>query len=474
MKKLFLTIGFALTAIPIMAQSNDPVIMTVAGKPITRAEFEYSFRKNGSVEGAVEKKTVEEYVPMFINYKLKVAAAEAAHLDTLSSFRKEFLTYRDMQLTPYMVDSAYIDSVAHVVFDNTLKQTGGKDLYAPAHILIQLSQKASETEKQQAQAKADSLCNALKAGADFADLAKRFSNDRQSASRGGQYPLIGPGAMPKEYEEAAYTLEVNEVSTPVLTDFGYFIIKVTERRPFKDYAEWKDEIVAMLKSRGIEEQSAEARIKKMVDDSQGQLTREAILDSVMNAHIDGNPSLRYLIQEYYDGLLLYEVSKRQVWDVAAADTVGLENWYKTHKKEYQWTEPRFKGYVIHAKNEATLKKATKLLKKSKGDSWRQVLKDDFNKDSLTVNVSGPYLCKQGENRYIDAHIFGVDKKLSPLRGLTISTAVGKKLSQPKSWEDVKTDVLNDYQSHMEKQWVEELRTRFPFTINQQEINKIKD
>ena len=112
-----------------MAQSNDPVIMTVAGKPITRAEFEYSFRKNGSVEGAVEKKTVEEYVPMFINYKLKVAAAEAAHLDTLSSFRKEFLTYRDMQLTPYMVDSAYIDSVAHVVFDNTLKQTGGKDLY---------------------------------------------------------------------------------------------------------------------------------------------------------------------------------------------------------------------------------------------------------------------------------------------------------------------------------------------------------
>ena len=87
MKHLFLTL-FSAAAMAVSAQTADPVIMTINGKPITRGEFEYSFNKNGNVEGAVEKKTVEEYVDMFINYKLKVAAAEAAQLDTLTSFKR--------------------------------------------------------------------------------------------------------------------------------------------------------------------------------------------------------------------------------------------------------------------------------------------------------------------------------------------------------------------------------------------------
>ena len=80
------------------AQVVDPIIMTINGKPVTRSEFEYSFNKNGNPQKATDSKSIEDYVPMFVDYKLKVAAAETAHLDTLSSFRKEFLTYRDMQL----------------------------------------------------------------------------------------------------------------------------------------------------------------------------------------------------------------------------------------------------------------------------------------------------------------------------------------------------------------------------------------
>ena len=142
MKKNLLTAALFALALTAGAQSADnPILMTVNGKAITRGEFEYSFHKNGNIEGAVEKKSVQEYVPMFINYKLKVAAAEAAQLDTLSSFKKEFLTYRDMQLTPFMTDSSFTDSIAHVVYDNTVKQLGGKDLIETAHILIRLGQK---------------------------------------------------------------------------------------------------------------------------------------------------------------------------------------------------------------------------------------------------------------------------------------------------------------------------------------------
>ena len=76
MKKIFIAI-FSFLSLSAAAQTkDDPVLMTINGKPVTRAEFEYSYNKNGSVDGAVEKKTVGEYVDMFINYKLKVAAAE--------------------------------------------------------------------------------------------------------------------------------------------------------------------------------------------------------------------------------------------------------------------------------------------------------------------------------------------------------------------------------------------------------------
>ena len=67
------------------AQQRDenPVLMTVAGKPVTRAEFEYAYNKNNNIEGAVEHKTVEEYAEMFLNYKLKVAEAESQRIDKL-------------------------------------------------------------------------------------------------------------------------------------------------------------------------------------------------------------------------------------------------------------------------------------------------------------------------------------------------------------------------------------------------------
>ena len=146
MKKTLFALLFAL-GLPAMAQTaGDPVLMTINGKDITRSEFEYSYNKNGNVEGAVEQKTIEEYVPMFVNYKLKVAAAEAAKLDTLESFKKEFLTYRDMQLTPYMVDQFFIDSICTDVYARTEKQLGGMDVIKPAHILIQLKQNAGEAE----------------------------------------------------------------------------------------------------------------------------------------------------------------------------------------------------------------------------------------------------------------------------------------------------------------------------------------
>lgn len=477
MKQTLLAFALLLPALPAGAQGKaDPVLMTVNGKSVTRAEFEYSYNKNGNVEGAVEKKTVEEYVPMYVNYKLKVAAAEAARLDTLKSFREEFRTYRDMQLTPYLTDSAYIDSVARGMYNATLKRLDGHDLIRPAHILIAVKQSATEAEKNAAKATADSLCAALKGGADFADLAKRFSADKGSGANGGQLPLLGPGSTVKEFEDAAYALKTGETSAPVLSAFGYHIIRMTERHPLAPYAEVKPDIVAQLKRyRNIEEASADHRISRMVAESSGRLTREAVLDSVMNAHTATDSSLRYLIQEYHDGLLLYEVSKRQVWDVAAADSAGQERWYKAHKKQYAWDEPRFKGYIYQCKDAKLDKAVAKVLKKTTEDTWRKDIKQAFNKDSVTVTVTGPYLCKPGENPYIDRYAFKVKgKEAKPHKGYATANVCGKVMKQPASYLDVRPQVLADYQADMEKKWVDSLRSRFTYSVDDAVLSTVNN
>ena len=132
---------YLFTFLPMMAQTNDPVIMTVNGQPVLRSEFEYSYNKNNS-EGVIDKKNVLEYVDLFINYKLKVCAAMDAKYDTLSSFKQEFAQYRDQQVKPTLVTDADMMAEAHRIYDRTVDQIGPGGLIKTAHILLRLNQQA--------------------------------------------------------------------------------------------------------------------------------------------------------------------------------------------------------------------------------------------------------------------------------------------------------------------------------------------
>lgn len=471
MRKILLAVFF-LASLVCLGQGTDPVLMTINGKPVLRSEFEYSYNKNGSIEGAVEKKSVDEYVDMFINYKLKVAAAEALRLDTLSSFRNEFMQYRDMQLLPYLVDTAYIDSVAQSAYQRTADQLGGKDMLRLQHILVFVKQGATAAEKKIAEYKIDSIYRLLQQDADFSDLARKHSQDVGSASRGGELPWIGPNMTLKEFEEAAYALNVGEVSLPVETSVGYHVIKMLERKQLEPYAELKDKIIESLKRQNIEEASAEHRIGRIVAAHGGSLTREAVLDSVLEAQLNSSPALRYLVKEYYDGLLLYEVSKREVWDKADQDEKGLADTYKANVKQYRWAEPRFKGFVIRTKEEKLLKQARSFMKKnSENPDWRKLLKKTFNKDSLMVSVSGPFLVKKGENSYIDQCVFK-GETVPAKGGFDYVGVLGKKLKQPKSYLDVRQQVLEDYRAKLEKEWIEKLRQKFVFSVDKSVLSTV--
>ena len=321
--------AFAITA---GAQTSDPVVMTINGQNVTRSEFEYSYNKNNGDE-VIEKTTVEQYVPLFVNYKLKVAAALDARLDTLASFKAEFAKYRDQQVRPTIVTSEDVENEARKIYDDRQKMIGDKGLIRPAHILIRLSQKASSAAQDSAKARIDSIYACLRSGADFADLATRLSQDPGSAKRGGLLPWICIGQTLKEFEDVAFSLNKGEMSEPFLSPVGYHIVKMTDRKQLEPYDSLRANIITFIEKRNLRDAIAQRKVSEMVKSSNGQLTAAEIMQQRADSLAKVDETMKYLIQEYHDGLLLFEVSNREVWEKAAADSVGQMKWYKKYRKK---------------------------------------------------------------------------------------------------------------------------------------------
>ena len=321
--------AFAATA---GAQTSDPVVMTINGQNVTRSEFEYSYNKNNGDE-VIEKTTVEQYVPLFVNYKLKVAAALDARLDTLASFKAEFAKYRDQQVRPTMVTSEDVENEARKIYDDRQKMIGDKGLIRPAHILIRLSQKASSTAQDSAKARIDSIYACLRSGADFADIATRLSQDPGSAKRGGLLPWICTGQTLKEFEDVAFSLNKGEMSKPFLSPVGYHIVKMTDRKQLEPYDSLRANIIMYVIVRPGPYVFAEGEVGEMVGSSGGRLSAAEIVQQRADSLAKVDEAMKYLIQEYHDGLLLFEVSNREVWEKAAADSVGQMKWYKKYRKK---------------------------------------------------------------------------------------------------------------------------------------------
>lgn len=454
-----------------MAQETDPVVMTIGGKDVPRSEFEYFFNKNNDSKDGDAAKTVESYADMFINYKLKVLAALDAHLDTLASFKKEFANYRDIQLRDYLKDPEFEDSLALSVYNVMKQQAGDADMIHVAHIMMLLPQKATESVRLQKKARIDSVYAALKNGADFGELAKKCSEDYTTASKGGDLPWIAPKQTLPEFEKEAYALKPGEYSKPFLTPVGYHIVYMIERKKLEPFEEKKEEIMQLLKSRGLKEIAAEHKIKRMIEASHGQKTREEIISQVQAEACKKDPNLKFLIEEYHDGLLLYEVSNRLVWQQAAEDKAGLEKYFKKNKSKYQWDSERFKGFVILSKSETLMDEAEKFLKKQKDESGVEAWTKAIPKDSLKKIRVRYGIFKAGDDAVVDSRVF--DKPDSKQNKLyPYSACVGSKLKKPKTYTDVKAQVVSDFQDLKEKEWLEELRKKYSFKVNKDVLSTV--
>lgn len=463
MKKSFIFAALCLSYITVSAQS-DPVVMTVNGVDVTRSEFEYSFNKNNS-DGVIDKKNVEEYADLYAVYKMKVAAALDAQLDTLTSFKNEFALYRDQQVLPTMTTDADVLSEAKAAYERAKEQIGEKGLILPAHIFLRLSTKATPEQQEKVRLRADSVYNALKAGADYAELCKQVSEDRRSAANGGELAWIGPGQVFPEFEEAAYALQKGELSRPVLGADGYHIILMKDRKPLEPFEELKDQIVRSFEQQGIREAIARQRLRDAV--AGGQETEDQYMTRRADSLGAVDTEMKYLIQEYHDGLLVYEISNRQVWEKASKDDAALDAWFRAHKKDYTWPEPRFKGIAYHVKDQADVKAVKRCVKGLPFGQWADVLRKTFNPDSIIRIRVEQGLFKPGDSRLVDHKIFrtALDQPVEVNKDYPIDAVYGKKLKKPEDYTDVRAKVVEDYQQALEQQWVAELRQRYAVKIN---------
>ena len=474
MKHLLVFFWMLCSTLSLVAQSlGNTVLATIDGKPISRDEFMYAYQKNKALSGQ-KSQTPQEYLNLYINYQLKVADALAMGLDTTKTFRREFQLYRDQQLSKKLVNPSFIDSTARAIYQKEAQQLNGKDLIEVSHILLNVPSTATAAQRDKVAQRADSLYQAVLAGADFAELARRHSEDKGTAQNGGQLPTLYPGMTVLPFEEAAYSLQPNQMSRPVLSPFGYHLILMRNRHPLPAFEQVYPSLLQYLRENNVEEAAAQQALIAL--QTQTGQSRTSIMDSLARNLTANDIQLTYLIQEYHDGLLVYEVSKRNVWDAAEKDRAALEEVFKRNRKSLKWEKPRFVGYIVGAQNKKLAKRARKLLLKGIPADMdiREFLHAPFNKDSVVVAAKGRYIVQKGENSTIDHLAFGVKtSKVYLLHDdMPVTMLAGRVEKRPKSFEDARSEVLEIRQKQLEEAWLQQLRSSHRVTINQEVLKSI--
>ncbi len=591
MKKTILSIVLASASLLGIAQ-EDKVLMTINGEDIMASEFLYIYEKNNQ-ETSLEKKTMDEYLELFVNFKLKVTEAKAQGVDTTEAFKKELAGYRAQATPKYMQDDEAIDSLvvlsynrmarirkaSHIAVQcpmdadsatvaaaeakiNELRERvtvglpkevkkGRKKVtvrepeeFAEVAVLYSEEPSAKQTKgalgwiqpfryvysfedavyttpvgevtpvfrspygfhiakvegerdfeevnashimkmtpmgdlqrMADAQMAMDSLYQlAIQDTVDFAALAQANSEDRGSAARGGELGWFGRGAMVQPFEDITFDLEVGQISKPFQTRFGIHISKLHKKRGIQPLDSMRAQILRQVQRdqrMQIAEQSFIAKTRAEYNLPADM--SDADVKAYADAHLEEKyVDLRNLVREYHDGILLFDVSLREVWDKANQDTEGLAAYFKANKKNYTWEAPRYKGSIIYAKNEVAAKAAKQIVKSAHPDSVLSYLNQRVNVDSVMYVRVERGIWEAGKNAAVDKYGFkNKAAAFTPSEEFPIVLAVGKVIKNPQEYTDDRAKVTTDYQDYLEKAWIKTLREKYPVVINEEVWAEIK-
>ena len=185
--------------------------------------------------------------------------------------------------------------------------------------------------------------------------------------------------------------------------------------------------------------------------------------------VETNPEYRNLLNEYRDGMLLFEISNRRVWKAANKDTVGLENYFAEHRANYAWDEPHFKGIILSAKNDSVLNLVKNDIKTLPAATLTDDLHNKYGNDIRMERM----VVKKGENVLADYLAFNEGDKPERKGYDAFMVLEGGIISQPEEMSDVRGAVTSDYQDVLEQRWKEELQAKYPAKINKKVLKQVK-
>jgi peptidyl-prolyl cis-trans isomerase SurA len=413
-----------------------------------------------------------------------------------------------------------------------------------AQIMIQSSKALGEVSLMAAKKRADSVEAMLKSGVSFADLVKKYSDDKYSVADDGVLKPFGAGKMVASFENAAFALKKpGDISEPVQTDYGYHIIKLIAKYPLAPY----DTLYPQLKHKvesdsraqtardffmnGIKEKNGfkeyPANVKEVTDRlvaipdtgknaktiipedyknmnkplftlagknylqidlvmfidglTHGKINgpKNAVVRDAYNLYVNNvvndfeehklaeeNPDFKNLMEEYRDGIMLFELMDRNVWSKAAHDSVGLKAFYETHKSKYMW-EPGFEGSVYKFKNKASLDTAILLIdKKISDDSIVKIMNTQSNPDRVSIQ-RGRYEFPRFKEA-TQSELSQNRKKIIPTDNGGYTLVYAREVfSGPtqKSLDEARGYVVAEYQDYLEKQWNEKMRKDYPLKVD---------
>lgn len=606
-------------------------------------EFNYAYAKN-NLKDDTKKDSLDAYLELYINFRLKVKEAKSLGYDTTAEFKKEFSQYRSQLEESYLspkkeqealVKEAYERKLSeirasHILIrvsetaspgdtikalkkiteirnriiqgedftevakikseDPSAKQNGGDLGYFSvfqmvypfetaayntqvgqvsqpfrtqfgyhiikvvdkranegkvqvAHIMIRSTVKNSEEEKAIAKEKALRIDSLLKAGNDWNELCKLYSEDQNSVAQNGALKPFGRGQIVPEFEEAAFNLtNVDDISPPIKTQFGWHIIKLFRKIPVASYEEDKESLGRRIKSDSRSSMPQKEMLKSLKEENnfkrnedvalkllqlppsviiehawqfdsaqladrstlfsigeeiirtnqfllsinkssllQGE-NQKAVMKRELQAFEDSTiisyekarlntkyPEYGYLVNEYYDGILLFSIMEDSVWNRSMQDSVGLKSFYESNIESYSSVE--LDTLIFSSNTKSTLDSvALQLQNPLKTADW-QVLNSklliDYNVSPLTLHA----ISKEDE-----------EWSTIVLNNSTLNSAFENegnwylvnevRVISYKPLKEIKGKVISDYQSYLDKKWIAKLRSKYSVKINKKQLNKV--
>lgn len=458
---------------------------------------------------------------------------------TIYPFESAAYSLKPGETSPFPVHTEF---GYHLVKVNALRPARGQ--IHVAHLLLRFPENATQAQKDSVKKKIDEVYNLITSGKlPFEEAVATYSEDKATRVKNGELQWFGSGTsirMVPEFEDAAFSLQKNgEITKPVMTQFGWHIIKRLEKNEIPSFDEAKATIkkrverdsrsqvaktvlIDRIKKENGFQQFADAKKKfdAAVDsnlfkgnwrpDSAVQAVKSTLfvlagknyttidfadyiektskrrsdktLDALVNEYYDGfvnskcleyeestletkKPEFKNLMQEYKDGILLFELMDRMVWTKAVKDTAGLEEYRKNNAQKYMWGE-RALAEIFNCNDKAICDKAYKMAtKKSAEEITKKLNKPDANPHVSTL-----------EGKYEKGAYDVVDKTnwtpgLSPMAKLNDSSyrfVLIKEIvkPEPKNLKEAKGYIVSDYQEYLEKTWLAQLRSKYPIVLDE--------